>query len=253
MTLRTIYHVVDFCWRNQGFFTSMENLVLLPSDDDDSKIWYTIYQYMNSYIHIIYLHILYIYISVHYIQLMWRLNPLDIHKFVPEIVSTPFRWPALKTVHYPPVVKAAWKMPVDDFWFLIFTQSQVNDDHCLGIWNFIHLSINILTHIYIYLEQWQSKPCIPGISHCHVWLQRVSQCGKCWPRLGISKVFSCRRIDHPDGAGSLWTLLLWIPWWVAKKNRMNQTPVYELAVVVLVYISPFCVDRSNGRWFAGNQ
>ena len=39
-------------------------------------------------------------------------------------------------------------MPVDDFWFLIFTQSQVNDDHCLGIWNFIHLSINIYIYIW---------------------------------------------------------------------------------------------------------
>ena len=219
MTLRTIYHVVDFCWRNQGIFHIDGESGFAPQ----RRWWFKDLIYNISVYEFIYpYHIspYYIYISVHYIQLMWRLNPLDIHKFVPEIVSTPFRWPALKTVHYPPVVKAAWKMPVDDFWFLIFTQSQVNDDHCLGIWNFIHLSINI----YIYLEQWQSKPCIPGISHCHVWLQRVSQCGKCWPRLGISKVFSCRRIDHPDGAGSLWTLLLWIPWWVAKKNQDESNP-----------------------------
>ena len=197
----------------------MENLVLLPSDDD-SKIWYTIYQYMNSYIHIIYLHIIYIYISALYtidVEIESARHP----QVCPRNCFNTFPLTRPKDGPLPSGSQSCLENARG--WFLVF------DFHSKpGKWwplpGYMEFHPPIYKHIYIYLEQWQSKPCIPGISHCHVWLQRVSQCGKCWPRLGISKVFSCRRIDHPDGAGSLWTLLLWIPWWVAKKNQDESNP-----------------------------
>ena len=65
--------------------------------------------------------------------------------------------------------------------------------------------------------------------------------------LQLQEDWSPRWCRQPLNAAALNTVM------GSKKTRMNQTPVYELAVVVLVYISPFCVDRSNGRWFAGNQ